>query len=83
MSAVNPDMPTQDRTEREMQEISRIITALGAVVATSGLVVYGMGASYWDPSEFDMSVGVWMMVLGVIATIVGIILYQRTWVEDE
>ena len=66
-----------------MQEISRILTSLGAVVASSGLVVYGMGASYSSPGDFEVNLGLWMMILGVIAAIVGIVLYRQSWVEED
>ena len=66
-----------------MQEIARIVTALGAVVASSGLIIYGLGASYVSPDSFEMSIGLWMMILGVIATVVGVIMYRRTWLEED
>lgn len=66
-----------------MQELSRIITALGVVAAATGLTIYGMGASYFDPGDFDTMVGLWMMILGTIAAIVGAILYRQSWVEED
>ena len=66
-----------------MQELSRIITAAGAVAASTGLTIYGMGASYFEPGDFELTLGLWMMILGVIATIVGLVMYRQSWVEDD
>lgn len=66
-----------------MHEIARIVTSLGAVVASSGLIIYGLGASYVTPDNFEMTLGLWMMILGVIATIVGVVLYRQTWAEED
>lgn len=66
-----------------MQEFSRILTALGAVVASSGLIIYGVGASFVTPGDFETSVGLWMMILGVIATVIGWLMYHRSWVEED
>ncbi len=66
-----------------MQELSRILTSAGLVIASVGLTVYGMAASYHNPGTYDLELGRWMMVAGVIATIVGVIGYRRTWVEAQ
>lgn len=66
-----------------MQELSRIVTSAGLVLASVGLIVYGVGASYVHPSEFETTLGLWMMIVGTIATIVGAIGYGRTWSEAE
>ena len=64
-----------------MAEIGRILTALGAVAATVGLVVYGMGRSYVREGDFEITIGLWLMVAGIIATIIGLVLHRRT--EEE
>ncbi len=61
-----------------MAEIARILTALGAVAATVGLVVYGMGRAYVRDGDFEITIGLWLMVIGMIATIVGLVLHHRT-----
>ena len=61
-----------------MAEIARILTALGAVAATVGLVVYGMGRAYVREGDFEITIGLWLMVIGTIATIVGLVLHNRT-----
>ena len=65
-----------------MLELSRIITSLGAVAASTGLIVYGIGASFWEPSSFELTTGMWLMIGGVIATIVGGLMYRRS-IADE
>lgn len=66
-----------------MQEISRILTALGTVVASSGLIIYGMGAAYVTPGDLETTLGLWMMIVGVIGTVVSWAIYQRTWIEED
>lgn len=65
-----------------MAEISRILTAGGLVVASTGLVVYGMGASFAEPRDFELTIGLWAMILGVLAATIGIVMSKRI-VEDE
>jgi hypothetical protein len=71
------------KREREMQELSRIVTSTGAVAASVGLVVYGMGTSYHEPGDMEMTLGIWLMVLGAIATIGGLVAYNRSWSEAD
>lgn len=66
-----------------MQELSRIITAIGAVAASTGLTIYGMGASYFEPGDFELTLGLWLMILGTIATVVGIVMYRQSWMEED
>ncbi len=61
-----------------MAEIGRILTALGSVTATVGLVVYGMGRSFVRDGDFEITIGLWLMVIGVIATVIGLVLHNRT-----
>lgn len=60
-----------------MAEISRILTAGGLVTASSGLVIYGIGAAFVEPSSFEINVGMILMVIGVIATVIGIAISKR------
>jgi len=58
-------------------EVSRILTSVGLVAASTGLVVYAMGAAYADPRAFEMNLGMFMMIAGVIGTIIGIVIYRQ------
>lgn len=66
-----------------MQELSRILTSAGIVAASVGVTVYGMAASYYNPGTYDLEIGRWMMILGTIATVIGAVLYGRTWLEAQ
>lgn len=66
-----------------MLELSRIITAFGAVLASTGLVIYGVAVSYVVPDDFQTDVGLWMMVLGVITTVVGLVMYRQAYLEED
>jgi len=59
-------------------EFSRILTAAAVVIASVGLLVYAMGASYYNPGSFEMNLGLVMMIGGVIGSVVGIIIYRQT-----
>lgn len=65
-----------------MAEISRILTAGGLVAASTGLVVYGMGASFAEPRDFELTVGLWLMIVGAIVALVGIVMSKRIAEED-
>lgn len=60
-----------------MAEISRVLTAAGLTAASTGLVVYGIGASYASPDSGDMNIGLVVMIIGVIATAIGIVISKR------
>jgi hypothetical protein len=63
-------------------EIGRILTAAGSVAASTGLVVYGMGVAFVEPRDYEMNIGIFLMIAGVIATIVGVVMYRQYSVED-
>lgn len=65
-----------------MAEISRILTAGGLVTASSGLIVYGIGASFVEPNDFELTIGLWAMILGSIATVIGIVISKRVEEQD-
>ena len=65
-----------------MLEIGRILTASGSVAASTGLVVYGMGVAFVDPRAYEMNIGMILMIAGVIATVIGIVLYRQYSVDD-
>jgi len=65
-----------------MAEISRILTAGGLVAGSTGLVVYAMGAAFVEPRDFELTVGMILMVAGVIATVIGIGMSKRVQEEE-
>lgn len=65
-----------------MAETSRILTALGLVAASSGLTIYGIGVSFVEPGEFQINLGWFLMIAGVIATVVGIAMSKRIPEEE-
>ncbi|MGH2558873.1 MAG: hypothetical protein ACRDJH_07400 [Thermomicrobiales bacterium] len=56
--------------------IARLLVSVGSVGASVGLVLYGMGTSYVDPDDSMMNLGLGMMIAGVIATVVGAVIYR-------
>ncbi len=66
-----------------MLEVSRIVTSLGAVTASTGLIIYGIGASYLTPDDFETTLGTWLMIIGTIATVAGLVLYRQHFVEED
>ncbi len=65
-----------------MAEISRILTAGGLVIASSGLIVYGIGASFVEPHDLELTIGFWAMILGSIAAVIGIVMSKRVEEQD-
>lgn len=66
-----------------MLEISRIVASLGAVTASSGVVIYGIAVSYLEPNDFQSDVGIWLMIVGIIATAAGLVLYRQHFAEED
>lgn len=66
-----------------MLEIGRVVASLGAVTASSGLIIYGIAVSYLEPNDFQSDVGIWLMIIGTIATIGGLVLYRQHFAEEE
>ena len=64
-----------------MLEMGRILTAAGLTAASAGLIIFGMGASHFSPSDSTMNIGLILMIAGVIASVVGIVLYRQTTVD--
>lgn len=65
-----------------MAEVSRILTALGLVVASVGLTVYGIGVAFVEPEDFQRNLGLIMMIGGVIAAAIGIVMSKQIPEED-
>lgn len=63
--------------------ISRVVVSLAAVVASIGLLLYGMGTSYQPNDEGLEQWGIILMVGGVIALLVGIVWYRKTEEMEE
>lgn len=66
-----------------MLEISRIVTAAGAVAASSGLTIYGVVASHVDPNASQMSLSLWLMVIGLLATVIGLVMFRKSYIEED
>lgn len=66
-----------------MQEMSRILTSAGLVAASVGVTIYGMAASYYSPGTYDLEIGRWLMIIGTIVSVVGGVMYGKTWLEAQ
>ncbi len=62
---------------KAMAEISRILTAAGLVIASTALVIYGIGASFVEPRDYQLNIGIWGMIIGVVIAVIGIIMSKR------
>jgi hypothetical protein len=56
--------------------IARLLASFGAVAASVGLVVFGMGTSFVEPDDSLKNLGYILMVGGIIATIIGGLIYR-------
>ena len=59
-----------------MGELRRLLLALGPVVAAVGLVVFAMGLSYREPRDFEVQIGIGLMIGGVVGALLGWLLYR-------
>lgn len=75
-------MPVRTEGGVAMLELSRILIAGGSVAASCGLIIYGMGASYWQPRSLELTSGLWLMIIGTIVTIVGGFMFRQA-IADE
>ncbi len=57
-----------------MTEVSRFLVALGAVAATVGFTVLGMGLSYVYVDENNVRLGLILMIGGLVGFAVGLVL---------
>ncbi len=65
-------------------EVGRITISFGPVLASVGLVIYGMGESFPEGSNHELPLlgtgysgsGIVMMVLGLAILAVGVVLYR-------
>jgi hypothetical protein len=58
--------------------ISRLVLSLGAVVASVGLLLYGMGSSYSPKDRGMENLGLGFMIGGVAAVAIGIAWYHKS-----
>lgn len=54
------------------------LIVLGAVAASVGLTVYGMGTSTLQPSTWMIDIGKYLMLGGLVALVVGFVAYKAT-----
>ena len=66
-----------------MLELDRLITALGATLASSGLILYGVAASYVSPDDFQTTASLWMMIGGLVGAAVGLVMYRQAYQEED
>jgi uncharacterized membrane protein YfcA len=65
-----------------MAEISRILTAVGLVAAATGLNFYGIGVAFVEPGGLSRDAGIYLMIGGVIAAVIGIVMSKRLPEEE-
>jgi len=57
---------------------ARLLASLGSVAAAVGLVVFGMGTAFIEPDDSLVNLGIILMVGGVIATVIGGLIYRAS-----
>lgn len=63
--------------------LSRIVLSVAAVVASVGLLLYGMGTSYSPADEGMKTLGLWLGIGGLVFTVIGIGWYRVTETAEE
>lgn len=69
--------------EFTMLEVSRILTALGAVLASVAFVVYGIAHSVRHEPGWELQFGIWGMIIGTIACVVGLVMHHNLAEEAD
>lgn len=54
------------------------LIVLGAVAASVGFTVYGMGTSTLQPSFWMIDIGKYLMLGGLLALVIGFVAYKAT-----
>jgi hypothetical protein len=62
--------------------VARLLVSLGSVAAAVGLVVFGMGTSFVASDDSLVNLGLILMIGGLIATVVGGVIYRMTEVTS-
>jgi len=65
------------------EALSRILIVLGSVGAWTGLIIFGMGTAELVPGAQMLGIGRLMLIAGVIALVVGIVMYRATREPDR
>jgi uncharacterized membrane protein YfcA len=65
-----------------MAENSRILTAVGLVAASTGLTLYGIGIAFVEPGGLARDSGIVLMIVGVIASVIGIVMSKQIPEEE-
>ena len=60
-----------------MLEVSRILTAFGASLAGVAFTVYGIAHSVRGETGWEATFGVWGIIIGILAVVVGMIMHHR------
>ncbi len=60
-----------------MAEASRILTALGLVIASVALTTYGIATSFTDTPETQATLSLAGMVVGVVMAAIGIVMSKQ------
>jgi hypothetical protein len=68
----------RNRQKGQDQMLSRVVLSLASVVASVGLLLYGMGTSYATHDDDMKSLGLILGIGGFIFTIIGIFWYRVT-----
>jgi hypothetical protein len=63
--------------------VARLLVSLGSVAAAVGLVVFGMGTSFVVSDDSLVNLGLILMIGGLIATVVGGVIYRMTEVTNS
>ena len=66
---------------KKMLEFSRILTAIGLTAFGVGLVVFGIGMAFVEPRAFETTVGLVLMIGGLLGGLIGSLMY-RNLVEE-
>jgi hypothetical protein len=62
--------------------VARLLVSLGSVAAAVGLVVFGMGTSFVVSDDSLTNLGLILMIGGLIATVIGGVIYRMTEVKS-
>jgi uncharacterized membrane protein len=65
------------RVGKKMAEVSRILTALGLVIAAVALTTYGIATAFADTPQTQENLSLAGMIVGVIAAAIGIVMSKQ------